>query len=89
MEYTDRVKEKNKEKILSEIHDRVNYSVIRNDLDIHEGSKIITLLLQLDTKITPVMDYFEIFLYRMNYCRKSAEYLGYKFKLVINDFELL
>ncbi|MBN2015891.1 phosphohydrolase [Candidatus Dojkabacteria bacterium] len=87
--HRDRVKEKSKEKILEDIHNRVNYSVTRNDLDVNENTKIITLMLRLDTKFTPIMDFFEIFTGRMNYCRKSAEYLGYKFKLVINDFELL
>ena len=87
--HKDRVKDKNKDRILDDIHKRVNYSIVKNDLDVHEGAKMITLMLKLDTDFTPVMDYFEIFLHRMNYCRKSAEYLGYKFKLVINDFELL
>ena len=36
-----------------------------------------------------MIDYFEIFLHRMKYCRKSAEYLGYKFKLLINDIDLI
>lgn len=87
--HKDRVREKNKDKIMESIHDRVNYSVSKSDLDINTSAKVITLLLKLNVKVTPIMDYFEIFLQRMNYCRKSAEYLGYKFKLVINDFELL
>jgi metal-dependent HD superfamily phosphatase/phosphodiesterase len=87
--HRDRVKQKNKDKIMEDIHDRVNYSITRNDLDVNSDTKVVTLMMQLETKITPVMDFFEIFLYRMNYCRKSAQYLDYKFKLVINDFELL
>jgi metal-dependent HD superfamily phosphatase/phosphodiesterase len=70
--HRDRVKEKDKSKIMSDIHNRVNYSVIRNDLDINKDTKVITLLLKLDTKITPIIDYFEIFLKRMKYCRSSA-----------------
>ncbi|MDD3647570.1 MAG: HD domain-containing protein [Candidatus Dojkabacteria bacterium] len=87
--HRDRVKEKDKSKILSSIHDRVNYSVTRNDLDVNDTTKVVTLMIQLDDKLTPVMDFFDVFLSRMNYCRKAAEYLGFKFKLVINDFELL
>ena len=34
------------------------------------------------------MEYFEIFLMRMVICRRSAEVLGCKFKLVINDHDL-
>lgn len=85
----DRVKGKDKDDIRKDIHQRVNYSVTRNDLDVNEGMKIITLMLELDTDFTPIMDFFEIFLQRMNYCRKSAEYLRYRFRLIINDFELL
>jgi hypothetical protein len=87
--HRDRVKEKNIEKIKADIHNRVNYSVTRNDLDVNEGAKIISLLIELDTKITPIIDYFQIFLQRMDYCKEGAEYLGYKFRLLINDFELM
>ncbi len=87
--HRDRVKERDKNKIMEDIHSRVNYSVKRNDLDVNESSKLITLMLKLDIKDTPIMDFFEIFVQRMNYCRKAAEYLGYKFKLSINDFKLL
>ncbi|MFC1780338.1 phosphohydrolase [Patescibacteria group bacterium] len=87
--HRDRVKDRNKEKIQEDIHKRVNYSIKRNDLDVNPDTKVITLMLKLDIKFTPVMDFFEVFTGRMNYCRKSADYLGYKFRLVINDFELL
>lgn len=87
--HRDRVKERDKYKIMKEIHNRVNYSILRNDLDVNKDTKIITLLLKLNTKTTTIMDYFEIFLDRMKYCRSSADYLGYKFKLIINDFSLI
>jgi len=35
------------------------------------------------------MEYFEIFTERMAYCRRAADYFGYKFSLVINNFKLL
>ena len=56
---------------------------------ISSDKKIITLKLKIDTQVCPVMEYFEIFTSRMNYCRLSAEYLGYHFSLIINDFKLL
>jgi hypothetical protein len=31
------------------------------------------------------MDYFEIFLERMNLCRRAAEKLGLRFRLIINE----
>lgn len=49
----------------------------------------VTLQLTIDTGICAVMDYFEIFLTRMLLCRRAAEFLGLKFKLLINDITLL
>lgn len=83
-----RVKEKNIKKIAEDIHDRVNYAVIDNDLKISKKNKQIILKLVIDTKITEPMDYFEIFLDRMIFCRKAAEYLKYNFVLIINNFKL-
>lgn len=72
-----------------DIHDRVNYSVERSELVISDDKSIIRLCLSVDTKISTVMDYFEIFLERMILCRKAAEKLGMVFKLEINGQELL
>ncbi len=71
-----------------DIHDRVNYSVKEAKLDIVKDSHI-ELALTIDTEFCAVMDYFEIFLNRMILCRKSAERLGLKFKLLINGQRLL
>ena len=67
-----------------DIHDRVNYSVKRADLDISTEKKEIELKLQIDTDFCSVMDYFEIFLGRMILCRKAAEKLGLRFRLSVN-----
>ncbi len=72
-----------------DIHDRVNYSVVNSDIFISDDNKEITLAIEIDTSISSVMDYFEIFLGRMVLCRKAAEKLGLKFKLVINKQTLL
>ena len=72
-----------------DIHDRVNYSVEQSALTISEDRKQIYLNLRIDTGISSVMDYFEIFLGRMILCRKAAEKLWLSFRLVINDEELL
>ena len=72
-----------------DIHDRVNFSVERSELCVSEDKEIITLTLDIDTEVNSVMDYFEIFLARMTMCRKAAETLGMRFKLVINHQELL
>lgn len=72
-----------------DIHDRVNYSVVASDLIISDDNTEITLMLEIDTTISSVMDYFEIFIGRMVLCRKAAEKLSLKFKLVINSQTLL
>ena len=72
-----------------DIHDRVNYSVEASQLTILEEQKQILLTLRIDTKISSVMDYFEIFLGRMILCRKAAEKLGLTFRLEINGQQLL
>lgn len=76
-------------KIKRDIHDRVNYAVTMSKLKINKKNKSITLILRIDTKFVPIMEYFEIFTDRMAYCRKAATYLGYKFNLMINNFKLL
>lgn len=80
-----------REKDLSafDIHDRVNYSVEKSELKINEDKTQIQLRLTVDTEVSPVMEYFEIFLDRMVLCRKAAEKLGLEFKLFINDLALL
>ena len=72
-----------------DIHDRVNYSVESSDLEIAEDKRSIWLRIKIDTEISPVMAYFEIFLERMMLCRKAAERLGMAFKLVINEQQLI
>jgi len=72
-----------------DIHDRVNYSVEKSSLILNEKRKEIILNLTIDTSICAVMDYFEIFLGRMLLCRKAAEFLKLRFKLIINEVELL
>lgn len=70
-----------------DIHDRVNYSVQRSEVQLEPGA--IRLVLDIDTKICAVMDYFEIFLDRMVLCRKAAEKLGVRFALTINGQPML
>ena len=80
---------RNIEKINFDIHDRVNYSVTNADLTIAYDKKSIVLSLEIDTNYGSVMDYFEIFMERMLLCRKAADKLWLKFKLVINNQQLL
>lgn len=74
---------------MSDIHDRVNFAVHQSELIVSAESKEIILNLDIDTKISAVMEYFEIFLSRMKMCRKAAEYLDLTFELNINNIRLL
>ncbi len=73
----------------SDIHDRVNFSVNHSQLDMNIEDREIVLRLDIDTKVSSVMEYFEIFITRMKLCEKAAEALGLKFKLFINEHQLL
>lgn len=72
-----------------DIHDRVNYAVEHSFLRVDDQRKAVTLELTIDTVISPVMDYFEIFLSRMLFCRRAASYLGVQFELEVNKTRLL
>ena len=67
-----------------DIHDRVNYSVVSSALTIDAKGRCAALNLTIDTDISSIMDYFEIFLVRMKLCRSAAESLGIGFDLIIN-----
>ena len=73
----------------TDIHDRVNYSVKKRELKINNDHTIIKLKLEIDTKVSSVMDYFEIFLTRMLMCKSAAAKLNIKFKLIINEQTLI
>ena len=65
-------------------HDRVNYAALSSKVRVNREKKVIQMDLVLDDSMCTVMDYFEIFLQRMMMCRRAAEALGMKFKLVAN-----
>lgn len=80
---------RNREFATFDIHDRVNYAVERSFLRVDGQERVIRLELEIDTKISPVIDYFEIFLTRMVMCRRAATFLGCQFELVVNDSRLI
>lgn len=84
-----RCRVRNKDITTFDIHDRVNYSVQSSKLMIDEEKTEVTLVLSVDTQYGSVKDYFEIFMGRMILCRKAAERLGLKFKLTINNQQVL
>ena len=80
---------RNRATISFDIHDRVNYAVEQSDLALDTQAKTLTLELTIDTAISSVMDYFEIFMNRMLLCRKAAKYFGLEFRMVVNGSAVL
>ena len=78
-----------KDRILFDKHDEVNYAVTSSDLIIDKEQRKAILNLTIDTKICPVIDYFEIFMDRTKMSKRAAKYLGLWFELVINNTNLL
>lgn len=69
--------------------DRVNYAVKKGDLVIDSVKRNISMILTIDSQISSVMEYFEIFLTRMVLCRRAASHLGCDFQLYINEVRFL
>lgn len=80
---------RDKATIRFDIHDRVNYAVEHSALTLDQNAGTLTLSLTINTQVSAVMDYFEIFLDRMTLCRKAADFFGLTFKLDINGSSLL
>lgn len=72
-----------------DIHDRVNYAAEESEVVVDRKNHLITLKLKINTNISQVMEYFEIFMSRMTISRRSANYLNCDFGLIINDIKLL
>jgi len=75
--------------ILLDIHDRVNFAVDHSEILIDKHKRKIKLDLHVDTKLSPVMEYFEIFVDRMLMSKKAAEVLNSEFELYINKNRIL
>ena len=84
-----RTRVRNNDILSFDIHDRVNYSVSSSEMILSDDKKSVTLKLNIDTAISSIMDYFEIFLVRMKLCRSAANKLGVEFKLCINEQQFI
>lgn len=77
------------DRTLFDKHDEVNYAVTHSELIVNTEERKVSLNLKIDTRICPVIDYFQIFMDRTNMSKRAAKYLGLWFELVINDTNLL
>jgi metal-dependent HD superfamily phosphatase/phosphodiesterase len=84
-----RTRVRNPEFVKFDIHDRVNYAVTKSVLNVDNKRKKIIFDLEIDIKIAPVMEYFEIFLNRMIMARRASLFLGCQFELYINQAKLV
>ncbi len=69
--------------------DRVNYAVTSSVLIVDPDTRKITLKMEINTEVSSVMGYFDIFLTKMVMCHRAAEHLYCHFELIINDTRLL
>lgn len=69
------------------IHDRVNHAAEKSYIEVN--GKTITTHIDINTEISPVVDYFEIYHDRMQMCRRAAKFIGCEYSLVINDVKLI
>jgi len=72
-----------------DIHDRVNHAAKRSFLRVDPDTRELTLDIEIDTTEIRLMEYFEIFLERMQLSRRAAAVLDAEFALVINGTKLL
>jgi uncharacterized protein len=80
---------RDQDQLTYDIHGRVNFASKRSALLVSAEKRIITLEIDIDTGQSEVMEYFEIFLSRMEMCQKAASFLNARFSLVINGVKLL
>lgn len=84
-----RTRVRNTDFLTFDIHDRVNYAVEKSSVYFSDDKKSIILDLTIDTDISSVMEYFEIFLQRMLLCKKACEFLKVKFKMIANGTKVI
>jgi metal-dependent HD superfamily phosphatase/phosphodiesterase len=68
----------------NDIHDRVNYSIKKNILEIDAANRVISSKFYM-TNDSSVMEFFQIYLSRIDMSEKAAKFLNCTFKLYINN----
>ena len=70
-----------------DIHDRVNYAIRENNVDVDAEERVIRFAITMDES-SSVMDFMEIYLTRMQMCEEAANFLGCRFELVVNGLNI-
>ena len=68
---------------VTDIHDRVNFSIQENQVTVDRENRVIRHELTLDAS-SSVMEYLQIYMSRIVMCEKAAKFLKCSFDLVIN-----
>lgn len=66
-----------------DIHDRVNYSIKKNWVEVDPVNRVIRYEMIMDSS-SSVMEFMEIFLTRMRLCEKASEFLECRLDIVVN-----
>jgi len=69
---------------MNDIHGRVNLSILKNYITVDPVKKVIKLFIYMDTKVSAVMEFLQIYMTRMRLCESAAALLGCSFELIIN-----
>ena len=67
----------------------MNHAAKRSFLRVDSEQRVLTLEVDIETSEIQIIDYFEIFLERMQLCRQAATVLDARFSLVMNGTRLL
>lgn len=70
-----------------DIHDRVNYAIGENAVEVDAQKRVIRFALTMD-ETSSVMDFMQIYLSRMQMCEDAANFLGCRFELVVNGVNI-
>lgn len=84
-----RTRVRNLEPAAFDEHDQMNYATTSSFLRVDPDAKTITLELEIDTEMASVMKYFELFMPRMQMCRRAANLLEQNFRITINSVAVL
>lgn len=84
-----RTRVRNNDQASFDDHDQMNYATTSSFLRVEPESESITLELEIDTEMASVMKYFELFLPRMQMCRRAAYLLDQTFHITINGVAVL
>lgn len=74
---------------IQDVHDRVNYACEKSTVYFSDDLKAIILDLKIDSNMSSIMEYLEIFMDRMILCRQAAKTLGVDFQLVMNGQRIM